>query len=63
MWLMVDQDACLGCASCEAVAPEIFSMNADGKAEALNEVTEDQKATAQEAIDICPVSCISWDEE
>lgn len=63
MWIMVDQDTCLGCGSCEAVAPEIFSLNGDGKAEALNEVTEDQKAAAEEAMGICPVSCIAWDEE
>lgn len=62
MYVLVEQDECLGCGSCEAVAPDVFSMNGDGKAEAPNEITEEQKAAVEEAISICPVSCISWDE-
>ena len=62
MYVLVDQDKCLGCGSCEAVAPEVFEMNGDGKAEAPNEVTDAQKDAVEEAMSMCPVSCISWDE-
>ena len=63
MFVMVDQDECLGCGSCEAVAPEVFEMNGDGKAEAPNEVTDAQKDSVEEAMSMCPVNCIHWEEE
>ena len=63
MYAIVDPNECIGCGSCEAVAPDVFRMNDSGAAEAYAEVTDALKDAAQEAIDICPVSCISWDEE
>lgn len=62
MYAMVEQDACLGCGSCEAVAPEVFRMNDEGLAEAYAEVTEDLKPAVEEAMGMCPGSCIKWDE-
>lgn len=63
MYAVVDANECIGCGSCEAVCPEVFRLNDEGKAEAYAEVTDELKDTAQEAIDICPVKCIAWDED
>jgi|APFre7841882590_1041340.scaffolds.fasta_scaffold161373_1 ferredoxin len=58
----VDQDECTGCGMCEEICPDVFHINDDG----ISEVQEPHGATAeliQEAIDECPVNCISWEEE
>jgi len=58
----VDQDECIGCGRCEEMCPDVLRLNDDGVAE----VYEPHGATAeliQEAIDECPVNCISWEEE
>lgn len=58
----VDQDLCIGCGLCASIAPDVFQMNADGKAEAYAEVTEDQLADVHDAMDQCPVEAISIEE-
>ena len=58
----VDQDACIGCAMCPDIAPEIFRMDDTGKAESFNDVDNKNKTEVQQAIDTCPVEAISWDE-
>ncbi|MCX5896712.1 MAG: ferredoxin [Proteobacteria bacterium] len=58
----VDQDECTGCGMCEEICPDVFHINDDG----ISEIQEPHGATAeliQEAIDECPVNCISWEEE
>lgn len=62
MYVMVEQADCIGCGSCEAVCPEVFRLNDDGLAEGYAEVTDALKASCEEAMDICPAKCISWDE-
>lgn len=51
----VDQDTCIGCGSCVAIAPDIFEIGDDGKAHVINDETTDE---AQQAADSCPVSAI-----
>lgn len=59
MRVQVDQDTCIGCGMCAGIAPDIFRMNDDGKAESYANAENGQEALAQEAIDSCPVSAIS----
>lgn len=63
MWAVVDEGVCIGCALCTSFAPDIFEINDDGFAEAMQEVAADQKDAVQQAIDACPVVAISWDED
>jgi len=58
----VDQELCIGCGLCESTAPEVFELNDDGKAAAVADTTEENRAAVQEAIDSCPVSAISESE-
>lgn len=55
----VDQDACIGCELCTAVAPELFRLSASSVAEVHGRIAASE-AKAQEAIDGCPVGCIHW---
>ena len=60
--VVLDSGECMGCGSCEEVCPEVFKLNdQSGVAEVINPegAPEDQ---IQEAIDICPAQCISWEE-
>ncbi|MFP4045552.1 MAG: ferredoxin [Candidatus Aenigmatarchaeota archaeon] len=52
----VDEDACIGCGSCVAVAPDIFELGDNGKAKVKeDEATEE----AKEAATVCPVDAIT----
>lgn len=55
----VDQQICIGCGLCVSIVPEVFRLNDSG----VSEVYDQQAAETekiQQAIDSCPVNCISW---
>jgi ferredoxin len=55
--IKVDKDKCIGCGSCEAICPEIFSMK-NGKA--VPKKTSVEKINCEEeAKEACPVGAIS----
>ena len=56
---VVDKNTCIGCGSCVALCPKVFKIGKDGKAEAFKG-DGDSEANIQKAIDVCPVSAISW---
>lgn len=62
MKAVVDQDLCIGCGLCYGTCPDVFRLSGEGKSEAYQEATEDNRGLVQEAIDGCPVSAISWAE-
>lgn len=59
----VDQEGCIGCELCASVCPAVFSMNDDGKAEAIeDDIPEENESEAEDARDGCPVSVIDLDQ-
>ena len=54
--IKVDQDKCIGCGLCAGTSPENFVINADGKAEAVQDKANE---AAKEAAKNCPVEAIS----
>jgi len=42
--------------------PEVFRLAEHGKAEVFDPGGESEDTIQREAIDICPVSCIYWQE-
>ena len=40
MKAIVNQDPCIGCGLCISTVPEVFEVNADGKAEACGHTTK-----------------------
>lgn len=57
----IDQEACISCGLCSSVCPEVFRFAENGKSEVYNP-TGAPEEKIQEAIDGCPVQCISWKE-
>ncbi len=58
----IDEEECIGCASCVEICPEVFQMKeGEEKAEVIKPEGGPEDLI-QEAIDTCPVSCIHWEE-
>jgi ferredoxin len=66
-----DRPNCIGCGACAAVAPEFWSMDADGKSDlkgakntkkgddiVLEEMELDDLKNNMEAAEVCPVNVI-----
>jgi ferredoxin len=58
----VNKDVCIACGVCIDMLPAVFRFDADNLAEVYDPNGADE-AAIQEAMDLCPVSCIVWDEE
>ena len=56
----VDKDTCIGCGLCQSICPNVFSMDSDGLAIAINDdVPESSQDDALDAQSSCPVDAIS----
>ncbi len=67
--LQHDRPNCIGCAACEAVSPQFWEMNQDGKSDIKNanhcangwqdlEISEKNFQINKEAAESCPVNVI-----
>lgn len=56
--LIVDKKKCIGCGTCVALAPKVFALTNDNKAEVISQ-TNSQESIKQ-AIEACPVQAISY---
>lgn len=56
----VNQEKCIGCGACVAIAPENFDFNDDGISTVINEEANEQ---AKEAEEVCPVCAIDIVED
>ena len=55
----LDKDLCISCGVCNAICPEVFDWDDDGKMKTLvDEVPEHLEDSAQEAADACPTNAI-----
>ncbi|NLJ98538.1 MAG: ferredoxin [Tissierellia bacterium] len=60
MKAVVDKDLCIGCGLCPSICPEVFSMDDDGLAIAIDEeIDESLIDSAKEAEESCPVDAIT----
>ena len=58
----VDKGICIGCGLCASTCPDVFSMDDDGKAIAIeSDVPNNLEEDAIDARDGCPVSAIDVD--
>lgn len=56
----VDKDKCIGCGLCESLCPDIFKIEDDGLAVAIDEELSDSDLDcAKDAEAQCPVEAIS----
>lgn len=55
----VDAEACIGCAACEGICPDVFEMSDDDLAVVkVDEVPPAAEADCKEAAEQCPVEAI-----
>ena len=60
MKAVVDKEICIGCGLCPSICPEVFSMDDDGLAIAIDEeIDEGVIDSAKEAEESCPVDAIT----
>lgn len=57
----VDQDMCISCGICTDNLPDVFRFSDSGKAECFGPDGASEEDIQQQAIDVCPVSCICWE--
>lgn len=57
----VDKESCISCGLCISVCPGVFRFDDASKSECYDPTGASEKEI-QEAIDGCPVQCISWRE-
>ena len=61
--IVVDQDLCIGCGSCESIAPDHFKLGDDTKSRVIKQYSEEDKDIIESAKDNCPVGAIEIVEE
>ena len=60
MKAFVDKDICIGCGACTGICSEVFDMDTDGLAIAIDgELSAQLQETATEACESCPVDAIT----
>lgn len=60
MKAVVNKDVCIGCGLCPSICPEVFNMDDDGLAVAIEEELDDDIIdSAKEAEESCPVDAIT----
>lgn len=59
----VDNNKCLRCGMCTGICPDVFSFDDEGNIKVNNEIIEENTDGAKEAMNSCPVSAISIDQE
>jgi ferredoxin len=55
----VNRGKCISCGVCIDTCPSVFRFGADNRSEVYDPEGADEKSI-QEAIDRCPLDCISW---
>jgi ferredoxin len=60
--IQVDQNLCIGCGNCQAVAPKAFELK-DGKSHVKKEWQTEEEENIRSAAQGCPVQAISLLEE
>jgi ferredoxin len=64
----VVKDACIGCGSCSAIAPEVFEMSDEGFAFVKSDIdfanlSKELEDKVMDAMSSCPTSAIEFDKE
>lgn len=53
----VDNELCIGCGVCVDMCPEVFTLTAEGKAQAIKEACEEH--SMEDVSTACPVEAIN----
>ena len=58
----IDEDECLGCASCEEICAEVFKLNEETEKAEVIRPEGGPEDLIEEAMVACPAECIHWEE-
>jgi len=58
----IETDECIGCESCVELCPEVFEFDAETEKAKVIKPEGGPEDLIKEAIEICPVECIYWEE-
>jgi ferredoxin len=56
--IKVDQEKCKGCGVCEAMCPNIFKLDENGKSQVISQEIEGCGCSMQDIINSCPEGAI-----
>ena len=61
MKTIISKDLCISCELCPEIAPDLYTMDEDGKAVAIieDELSDEEVDLAMEAVDNCPTGAIA----
>ena len=59
MDIKINKETCIGCGTCSAIAPDVFRLTDDGKAEVIPGDHAGKEDLVNQAKDACPVQAIS----
>jgi ferredoxin len=60
--VVIDEDACVFCGTCEQICPEVFRLNEAKQKSEVIRAEGGPTELIQEAIDSCPAAAIRWEE-
>ena len=60
--VLIDEEECIGCGSCEEICPEVFVLNEDTEKAEVISPEGGPEDLIEEAIEACPVECIQWED-
>lgn len=56
----IDREECIGCESCVEICPEVFGFDESEEKSYVIDSSAASEDKIQEAMDSCPVECITW---
>ncbi len=59
--VVIDQDECIGCGSCQEICPEVFKLNEETEKSEVIKPEGGPEDLIEEAMGECPMSCIFWE--
>jgi ferredoxin len=59
--VIIDEEECIGCGSCEEICPEVFKTNHQTEKSEVIKPEGGPEDLIEEAMGECPMSCIFWE--